>query len=113
MSTYPDQQVVPELLAHVPVDRFEISRGPDDTTCKRIRDTVQQQDGGNQSQALYVEVIFMMYTPASKSHFRRSLKVTYLSEPIDGVCSFTAFFSGRMVSGSYDVALRTGWFSAN
>jgi len=96
---------VPALVAHVPVDRFDIVDGPG-----AIR-WVQVQGQLTHHGKTYVNLRFTLSTAASAATFYRALKVASIFAVHDNEFNFTAHFSGRVVSGVYDMSKRTGWFN--
>lgn len=100
------------LVAHVPVDRFEIVNGPSATACVEIVSNLLQQVLRRTSgDPLGVEVTFTLKTAASSQEFKRPMKIIDLGEPMNGEVSFVAIFSARVVSGVYHMGKRKGWFN--
>ena len=95
---------IPDLIAHVPVDRFEIINGPSAAKCLEIFEKMRLHfDKG-------VDVPFTLKTAASKSSFRRKIHITDIYGVNVGLFSFTANFANRVVVGTYNVRTHTGWF---
>jgi hypothetical protein len=100
---------VADLMVHVPVDNFEIVNGPGATKCMEIQEELHRHE--NDQSSRYVEVTFTLKTLASKSAFKRQLKLATIFSVFDGTFSFTAIFNNRIVSGVYDMKDHTGWFN--
>ena len=67
--------------------------------------------GKTDHEPTYVEQLFTLTTPASASVFCRNLRLaTAFDVQQDGSFTFTAIFSGRIVSGIYSPQTRKGWF---
>ncbi len=95
-----------DLIAHVPVDHFDIVNGPTSERCLQIMEELRNETYG------YVEQLFTLKTLASNSLFMRKIKLsTIFSVLDDGSFNFTAIFSNGIVSGVYEPKTRTGWFN--
>ncbi len=92
------------LVAHVPVDRFDIVDGPGAARCMAGQERLYFAQ-------TYVDLVFTLKTAASTDTFRRTLKMTTIFVVQGSTFNFTAIFSGRVVSGVYDMKTRTGYFN--
>jgi hypothetical protein len=99
-------KAITDLIAHIPVDQFDIVDGPKLARC------MQAMDGLDPQADKYADLTFTLKTQASNSSFIRRLKMATIYNVLDdGSFSFTAIFSNRIVSGVYYSNTRTGWFS--
>jgi len=97
-----------DLVVHVPVDTIEIVNGPGTVLSMQLMELLS----GTLNRLEYVIQEFTLKTAASMSTFRRTLKIyTIFNVKSDGTYDFTAIFSGRIVSGSYNPRTRKGYFS--
>jgi hypothetical protein len=94
-----------DLIAHVPVDNFEIVNGPGAVKITEMMESLHQYPN------LTVNATVTLKTDASQSEFKRTLKIATIYGVYDGHMSFTAFFANRVVGGFYDMKTRTGWFN--
>lgn len=98
-----------ELIAHVPVDTFEIVNGPTYAVWLRLKNELSQKS--------FVRVNFTLLTPASAKTFRRTIEVTSIYNDLEfedevpsrSESNFGGFFSGVRIIGVYD-SNRTGFF---
>lgn len=99
-----------DLMAHVPVDVFFIVNGPSFARCLQISEMVSGNSHRNEQ--VYENQVFTLMTLASNTEFKRKLAVaTIFDVQPDGSFSFTAIFSGRVVSGAYSPTTKQGIFS--
>lgn len=102
---------VSDLVAHVPVDKFDIVNGPSPSRCLQLMEELRPM-WKTDHEPTYVEQLFTLTTPASASAFRRNLRLaTVFDVQQDGSFTFTAIFNGRIVSGIYSPHTRKGWFN--
>lgn len=98
-----------DLVAHVPVDNFEIHNGPSQARCLQVMEELSR---GTVQEPHYAEQVFTLATLASNSLFRRTLKLAAIFAVKDnGTFNFTAIFCGRVVSGVYDPRVKRGYFN--
>lgn len=98
------------LTAHVPVDTFDIVNGPSQARCLHISEMVSANL--HRIEQAYVDQIFTLKTSASKTVFKRKLRIaTIFDVQSDGSFTFTAIFSDRTVSGIYNPKTKRGDFS--
>lgn len=88
---------------HVPVDRVNIAQGPGRDHCAHIRRVLAVQPDHTAPVRLK--------TPASREEFVRPLKFANIFNVEGDTFEFTAFFSGNLVSGIYNMRTRKGWFN--
>jgi hypothetical protein len=96
---------LPTLVAHVPVDRFDIVAGPGAVKCMGVQERLYADP------QTCVDLIFTLKTAASTDTFRSTLKMARIFAIEGSTFNFTAIFCGRIVSGVYDMKTRTGYFS--
>lgn len=94
-----------DIVVHVPVDEFEIVNGPGAVMFLRIQSDLHRFPDE------YPKAVLTLKTPASGRSFKRSIKFASIYHMNGDEISFTALFSGQIVSGIYNVRTRTGWFS--
>ena len=103
------------LFAHVPVDRFTISNGPGARACFVLRDKLAQmrekEASTHDGVCGYVEMTLQLTTVASEIPFSRKLAIAEFFGVKHDEFQFTAIFSGKVVSGVYNMRTRDGWFS--
>jgi hypothetical protein len=98
-------KAIPDLVAHVPVDHFDIVDGPRSERCMHVMDALNHG-------VEYVDQLFTLKTLASNSSFQRKLKLASVFCVLeDGSFNFTAVFCNRVISGIYEPKTRTGYFS--
>lgn len=93
------------LVAHVPVDRFDIVDGAGAVRCMAVQERLYANS------QTYVDLVFTLKTAASTNTFRRTLKMVTIFAVEGSTFNFTAIFCGRVVSGVYDMKTRTGYFN--
>ena len=99
-----------DLMAHVPVDSFDIVNGPSSARCLYISEMVTANL--HRLEQVYVDQTFTLKTLASNTEFKRKLKVaTIFDVQPDGSFTFTAIFNGRVVSGVYSPKTKKGYFN--
>lgn len=96
------------LMAHVPVDRFDIVDGPRHVKWMAMMERLGRSTDQN---PVYVHLALTLTTAASNTPFRRGVALATIFDVKGDVFSFTALFSGRVVSGVYNMETRTGWFN--
>ena len=92
------------IMAHVPVDRFEIVDGPDAAKVLEVKARLL-------AVSRYEWLTFTLLTAASAERFNLSLAVTSIFNVTEDAFDFTATFRNVIVSGTYDKKEMTGWFS--
>lgn len=99
-----------DLMAHVPVDSFDIVNGPSSARCLCISEMVSANL--YRTEPVYIDQTFTLKTLASNTEFKRKLKVaTVFDVQPDGSFTFTAIFNGRIVSGVYNPETKKGYFN--
>ena len=99
-----------DLMAHVPVDSFDIVNGPSPARCLYISEMVSANR--HRIEQVYVDQTFTLKTLASNTAFKRKLKVaTIFDVQSNGSFTFTAIFNGRVVSGIYNPETKKGFFN--
>lgn len=93
------------LMAHVPVDRFDVVDGPGAIKCMSALEQLAKK------LTEYVNLVFTLKTAASTKTFRRTLTVATIFSVENNAFAFTAIFCGRVVSGVYNMKSRTGYFN--
>lgn len=114
MSTKPAVQLTETwIVAHVPVDKFEIVNGASAGKCMEVQETLAAVRGYPRfaDGQVTVDLVFTLKTPASEATFRRTLHMADIFNVKNDAFSFTAIFSGCVVSGVYDMKTKTGWFN--
>lgn len=97
-------KAIPDLLAHVPVDQFDIVDGPTLAHCFQLKDTLEN------GIIEYVDRLFTLKTLASDTPFKRKIRLaTIFAVETDGSFQFTGFFSGKLIYGGYNPKKRSGW----
>lgn len=107
------------LFVHVPVDQVTIMRGPDAVSCARLRNEIAEMRHNEQIKSAnkekdpyrYIDIPLLLQTPASMQVFKRKLHLAEMFGFEDEYFSFTALFCNGIVSGTYNMEMRTGWFS--
>lgn len=113
------------MLVHVPVDEIEIISGPGPMWLVQVIADLYMRKSriAHVADAVYAEVEFTLKTLASNTSFRRKLRIAEFElgdvDPkedfgnLDRDCFFTAVFNGEVVSGTYNLKHRTGWFNVD
>lgn len=107
----PTAAMVAEFTWSVPVDMFEITNGPSAVKITEAQSYLQMPFDHPQKRSPYFSLDFTLKTGASELTFRRPLLMATIFDVKDGQFSFTAIFGGKVVSGVYNMKLRTGWFN--
>lgn len=91
------------ILAHVPVDEFEIVDGP---TLVIWLDIATRLDGENG-----IETRMRLKTGASEKAFWRKIVIHSVFKVGREDLGFTGIFCGQVVGGLFNHRERTGWFN--
>ena len=101
------------LFAHVPVDSFDIVRGPGAIACGSIPFQLAEhaERHPKSNEPFCVEFMVVLATSASAKTFRRTLRVANVFDFRDNEFHFTGIFSGQLIYGQYNMKTRKGKFT--
>ncbi len=98
-----------EIMAHVPVGRFDVVNGPGVLKCMEALGKLHTARIARQE--IYIGLDFTLKTLASNQEFKRTLKMATIFDVRGNTFAYTAIFCNCIVSGVYNMSTRKGWFN--